>query len=120
MGGFEIIDPSRPQNELMVGEYRFIHQYSFDQDPEQHTFGITGEKGLRIANLRFGHTYGYLDTQSLWRFENWMTEEREKMLSLGDEETKVELDWRGRLPYPEGEVVPWSKDPKVFELYRKQ
>lgn len=120
VGGFEIIDPSRPQNELMVGEYRFIHQYSFDQDPEQHTFGITGEKGLRIANLRFGHSYGYLDTKSLWKFENWMTEKREKMLPLGDEETKVEIDWRGRLPYPEGEVVPWSKDPKVFELYRKK
>lgn len=49
-----------------------------------------------------------------------MTDKRDEMLPLGDEEIKVEIDWRGRLPYPEGEVVSWSKDPKVYDLYRKQ
>lgn len=119
VGGFDMIDPSLPQRERLVGQYRFIHEYNFDQDPERHIFSIAGKRGLVITNLRFGHSYGYLDTKSLWSFDKWMTRMGDRTYTLNRDRTRVEIDWRGRLPYPQGEIVPWSKDPKLFKLYKK-
>jgi hypothetical protein len=120
VGSFNIIDPFRTGEERQIGQYRFIHQYSYDQSPENHTFTLRGTQGHIITNLNFGHSYGYLNTEQLWRFQNWMTKISDKEYKLGDQPIKITIDWKGRLPYPEGEIVPWSKDPKVFYLYKKQ
>lgn len=116
VGSFDIIDPSRPEGKRVVGHYKFIHQYSYDQSPESHFFTLMGDQGYYITNLNFGHSYGYIDDKALWKFRDWMTKDPEKKYKLGDEPIKLTLDWTGRLPYPEGEIVPWSKDPK--KLYR--
>ena len=116
VGSFDIIDPSRPEGNRMVGQYRFIHQYSYDQSPESHFFTLIGDQGYYITNLSFGHSYGYLDDKALWKFRDWMTKDPEKKYKLGDEPIKLTLDWTGRLPYPEGEIVPWSKDSEMLYL----
>ncbi|MCP4611632.1 MAG: hypothetical protein GY845_23225 [Planctomycetes bacterium] len=105
VGSFDIIDPNLPRERRLLGEYRFIHQYSFDQSPEQHMFTLTGEKGYRVTNLRFGHSYGYLNTKSLWKFKEWMTKISDKSYPLEDKPIEIRLDWKGRLPYPKGEDI---------------
>ena len=105
VGSFDIIDPNMPSNQRVVGEYRFIHEYSFNQSPEDHTFVLTGEKGYDVANFRFGHSYGYLDTSYLWRFDQWMTEIKDKQYTLDDKPVDIRINWQGRLPYPEGEDI---------------
>ena len=72
---------------------------------EDHTFILTGEKGYYATNFRFGHSYGYLDTESLWKFDKWMTEISEKEYSLEDKPIELQVNWQGRLPYPEGEDI---------------
>jgi hypothetical protein len=119
VGSFAIVDPKHPEGETVIGQYRFIHQYSYDQSPESHVFTLSGNQGYHVTNLQFGHSYGYLDDKALWEFRDWMTKFPEKTYKLGDEPIKVSIDWRGRLPYPEGEIVPWGNDPKKFELYRR-
>jgi hypothetical protein len=119
VGGFDIIDPAQPKNEKLIGQYRFVHQYSYDQLPESHIFTLKGGKGYEVTNMRFGHSYGYPDERVLWKFRDWITDFSEKTYKLSDEPVKVTLDWTGKLPYPEGEIVPWSKDPKLHKLYRK-
>lgn len=104
VGRFEIIHPDLPSGQRVVGEYRFVHQYSFDQSPEDHMFTLTGEKGYYATNFRFGHSYGFLDTESLWKFGNWMTEIPEKLYPLEDKPIKLRINWKGRLPYPEGDA----------------
>ncbi len=105
VGSFEIIDPKLPEVRRVLGEYRFIHEYSFNQAPEDHLFVISGEKGYVAANFRFGHSYGYLDPASLWKFENWMTVDKEKQIILEEKEADIRVSWPGRLPYPEGEDI---------------
>jgi hypothetical protein len=119
VGAFDVIDPERPEGSRLVAQYRFIHQYSFDQLPELHAFSLKGPKGLSVTNLRFGHSYGYIDEAALWRFEGWMTDLSGKRYELGETAITVTLDWKGRLPYPEGEIVPWARDPKLLESYKR-
>jgi hypothetical protein len=102
VGSFEIASPDNPEG---VVEYRFVHEYSFDQDPEYHEFILTGEPGYFATNFRFGHSYGFLDTDSLWEFEEWMTGIDEEVPLQAEESIKFDLDWDGRLPYPEGEDI---------------
>lgn len=103
VGSFDIINPDLPSGQSIVGRYRFIHEYSYNQSPEYHVFTLTGERGYYATNFRFGHSYGLLDTESLWKFENWMTEIPEKPYPLGDRPTEIRIDWKGLLPYPEGD-----------------
>ena len=105
VGSFEIVNPDLPPDRRLVGEYRFIHQYSFDQSPEKHVFTLTGEKGYSATNFRFGHSYGFLNTKSLWEFKGWMTDIPDKLYPLGDKPIEIRLDWKGRLPYPKGEDI---------------
>lgn len=105
VGSFDIINPNLPESRRVVGEYRFIHEYSFNQTPEDHTFLIGGEKGYLAANFRFGHSYGYLDPASLWKFESWMTVNKDKQIALEDKEIDMRISWPGKLPYPEGEDI---------------
>jgi hypothetical protein len=119
VGSFDIIDPEKATSKHLVGQYRFVHQYSFDQSPESHVVSFIGTKGYLLANLRFGHLYGYPDEQTLWEFSDWLTDFSEKTYELNDKPVRVELNWEGKLPYPEGEIVPWAKDPSLRKLYQK-
>jgi len=102
IGSFEIYDPAAQAGP--VARYRFVHQYSYTQAPEFHTFLLTGSKGTYATNLYFGHSYGYPTTEELWRFEQWMTKETGKY-ELSEEPVKIAIDWKGRLPYPQGEDI---------------
>ncbi|MEE4120157.1 MAG: hypothetical protein V2I65_14170 [Paracoccaceae bacterium] len=104
VGAFDLVDPALPPGERLVGEYRLVHQYSYTQSPELHGFAITGEAGLVARNLRFGHSYGLPDTAALWRWTDWMSE-TPGPIALGDARATLQIDWTGRLPYPEGEDV---------------
>lgn len=105
VGSFDIVNPNLPSAQGIVGRYRFVHEYSFDQSPEYHLFKLTGEMGYYVTNFRFGHSYGLLDTESLWEFKNWMTEIPEKPYPLEDRPIEIRIDWTGRLPYPEGDAT---------------
>lgn len=101
IGSFDVVDLEDTTDAAVVGEYRLVHQYSFDQSPEMHEFVIGGTRGYAVTNLKFGHTYGYIKGDELWEFRDWMTEIKEPM-PLSDREMKVTIDWEGRLPYPKG------------------
>jgi hypothetical protein len=104
VGSFDIVNPNVETNRGVVGEYRFIHEYSYNQAPEEHTLVLMGERGYYATNFRFGHSYGYLDTESLWKFEQWMTRD-EKKYDFADQPIELKIDWQGQLPYPEGENI---------------
>ena len=55
-----------------------------------------------VGNLRFGHTYGFLDADDLWEFDNWMTSYPEIVPLDPSQPIEHELDWDGLLPYPPG------------------
>lgn len=103
VGGFDIVRVETHTNNKNVAEYRFIHEYSYDQNPELHTLTIEGPEDYHVTNLRFGHSYGFPDITSLWKFEKWMTQFPRQLHSL-KEKIQLKIDWKGRLPYPEGET----------------
>lgn len=105
IGSFDLLDVRDPKRAVKVGEYRLLHEYSFDQSPEEHSFILTGPKGFAAANLRFGHSYGYLNRAELWRFSAWMTRMGDTRLVLGEKPAEAAIVWKGRLPYPQGEDV---------------
>ncbi len=105
IGGFDVVDTTIPDKEARIGEYRFIHEYSYNQSPENHTFLLSGTKGFAAANVRFGHSYGYLDASSLWKFDAWITRIEQKPVPFGEKPIELRVDWKGRLPYPEGEDI---------------
>jgi hypothetical protein len=115
IGSFEIINQD-PEDEMeILAEYRFIHQYNYNQVPESHRFQLLKAEGLVIRNLKIGHTYSRLDMQSLWSFNDWMTvEEEEKDVSTNG--YNLDIDWSGKLPYPKGidvkDVIQYIRDEK--------
>ncbi len=105
VGSFEVFDPEI--NDEVVGEYRFIHQYSYFQDPEVHKFYLSTDEpmGYKVKNIRFGHSYGYLDADELWDFgerQEWMTYIKGEY-ELDDEPLSFTINWDGELPYPTGD-----------------
>lgn len=101
VGSFNIIgtyENTRPE------EYRFIHEYNYTQNPEAHIIELFSNEDLKITNIKFGHSWNYFSPAQLWKFDNWMTKKDEIQLS-GNEASKIEIDWQGQLPYPEGENV---------------
>ena len=104
VGSFEIINPKLVAEKSVIAEFRFVHQYSYNQSPEKHAISIRGLKGYQIRNLRFGHSYGYLIGEELWKFEAWKTRMPEKTIDL-DRGIELNLDWKGELPYPQGEDI---------------
>lgn len=105
VGSYNIINPElQPEGQAVV-EYRFIHEYSFNQSPEMHTFYLSGSNGYTATNIRFGHSYGYLNTNELWKFEDWMTDLSKENFTLEDKPIEIEINWKGKLPYPEGEDI---------------
>ena len=105
VGSFDVINLEQPAEERRVAEYRFVHEYSYDQNPEEHILLLTGEKGLAVTNVRVGHNYGYPTSQELWKFEDWMTEIPDDVYELGDDPVELKIDWKERLPYPPGEDI---------------
>ncbi|HEY4786356.1 MAG TPA: hypothetical protein VIH57_09920, partial [Bacteroidales bacterium] len=83
-------------------QYRFVHQYLYNQSPEIHTLLLGGTPGYQIKNLKFTHSYGYPAKEELWKYEKWMTQAKDTTRILGDKPLKISVDWKGRLPYPEG------------------
>lgn len=104
IGRFEVIDPRLAADSVIIGEYRFIHEYSFNQDPELHKFVITGSDNYMLKDFGFGHSYGYLTPEELWKFDEWMTEDS-STYRLGRTEIEFTINWDNRLPYPEGEYI---------------
>ena len=105
LASFDIVDPRQSAKRRIIGEYRLVHQYNYDENPEIHEFYFAGENGFLIENLKFGHSYGYPSTRDLWEFEKWMTV-IDSTYALGEELIPIKLDWLGELPYPKGEVMP--------------
>ncbi len=103
VGSFNIITQDSLNNKKKLAEYRFVHEYNFNQSPELHEFYLSGSKGYLATNLKFGHSYGYPSKRELWNFKNWMTMLDEKDYPLDEKPINISIDWKGQLPYPEGE-----------------
>jgi hypothetical protein len=99
IGRFDVFGPDETDEPVL--QYRFIHEYLYNQKPEFHTFRIIGDEGYEVANIQFGHSYGYISEKELWEFEDWMNKESE-IYKLGEEPITIEINWEGQLPYPEG------------------
>ncbi len=84
--------------------YRFVHEYSYNQTPEQHALEIIRDSGLVVRNLSLGHSWNYPNAEELWEFNDWMTR-YEGIDSLPGKGLRVNINWEGRLPYPEGENI---------------
>ena len=104
VGSFEIVVPELEE----VLQYRLIHEYRYDQSPEEHLFLLTGENSSNatVRNFRFGHSYGYLDSDDLWDFGEeigeWLTEDDNEYPL--EQVPEITIDWDGLLPYPPGDV----------------
>ena len=101
VGSFDIVVPGM---EYPL-EYRFIHEYSYEQDPQEHEFILSGEgDNVYVENFRFGHSYGYLDSEDLWKFGeqigDWMWEDPENYPLRQVPPLQIGFD----LPYPPGDV----------------
>jgi len=102
IGGFDVYNPAVLEEPAV--HYRFVHQYLYNQSPEFHTFFLSGSEKFMVTNVSFGHTYGYLSQEELWKFENWLTIDKESyQLSGREDQITFEIDWKGLLPYPEGD-----------------
>ena len=127
VGAFDLIDPNpddpgtgEPPMPTVVGQYRLLHEYDFDQNPEDHFFLLHSLEpmGYLVSNLRFGHSYGMLTTEELWHFDDWMTFNNEQMPLAG--EIAMPLQWQGLLPYPEGEDYTGGEKPPLCTEYLPQ
>jgi len=120
IGAFDIVEQVVGAVPVVVGQYIFQHEYDYNQDPESHNFGLAPikEGPYVISNLRFGHSYGYLDPNTLWEFKNWMTLDPE--VHPFNSEINLSLDWQGRLPYPEAEDYPGGIEPPDCTVYLPQ
>jgi hypothetical protein len=105
IGNFDIYDSNASISTEPVARYRFVHQYLYNQSPESHTFQLTGTPGFVFANSRFTHSYGYPTLLELWRLEKFMSLGSDlgiEQIILGDRPVIIPINWKGRLPYPEG------------------
>jgi len=90
-----------------VGEYRWVLDYDYYQDPCRHdiTFepNLAGPGPYYMGYFRFGHSYGFLMDDELQTFNNWKTivYSTTPFPLLGTR--TFTLDWTGQLPYPKGQ-----------------
>jgi len=110
IGGFDIYDPKIPDEPAV--QYRLVHQYLYNQSPEIHTLLLAGSPGFEVRDLRFTHSYGLPTKQELWRFEKWMTQV-DKVYTLSDKPVRISIDFKGQLPYPEGDRGTGERNPIV-------
>lgn len=110
VGAFDLLLPDARGELKPAAEYHFVHQYGYNQSPERHVLRVKGAKWT-VANPRIGHAYGLPDKKELGAFRGWMSRsEARQALDAGALE--VPIDWGGRLPYPEADIVPWIKTGK--------
>lgn len=94
-----------------VGNYRMLHEYDYFEDPELHDFILqrtpsepTLPYTVHVGNFRFGHSYGKLDTDALWQFDQWLPSEDVPIMPFDPGvPIVINLNWEGLLPYPPGE-----------------
>jgi hypothetical protein len=110
IGGFDVYDANVPQEPAV--RYRLVHQYLYSQSPEIHTLFLGGTAGYQIKNVSFTHSYGYPTQEELWRVDKWMTQERDSLRTLSDRPLRIDINWKGRLPYPEGDRGTREQSPK--------
>ncbi len=103
VGAFELIDTELLEGDT-VQQYWFIHEYSYNQKPEIHLLQLTGRKGVLVKNLRLGNSWNYLDTDQLREFKDWLTV-YDQIDELGENPLPFKVDWTGKVPYPEGEII---------------
>ncbi len=118
VGAFDVYDEGADSK--LLGQYRFVHQYPYTQDPEYHTFTLTGPSDqtgceYRATNFRFGHAYGQPDAESLWQFHDWMTLSNQSAYLCGGQTTQLTISWDGRLPYPASDITPADEIPDAPE-----
>jgi len=118
VGAFDIFDMSGDPE--LLGQYRFVHQYPYTQDPEQHVFTLQGppdQTGCEYvaANFRFGHLYGMPETEELWQFSDWMTILPSQASLCSTQPFTMTLDWEGRLPYPASNITPADQMPDPLD-----
>ena len=110
VGSFEVVNTEGDSTANNIYEYRFIHQYSYNQNPEQHLFKILPSNGLIIRNLKLGHTYEKLEIKDLWKYNSWITRD-DRQIEISDKGLEYKIDWSGKLPYPKGiDVTDAIKD----------
>jgi len=108
IGAFDIYDNPGGGEQDIVGRYRFINEYLYDEDPEHHDFVLNGtpQTGYWVGNFRFGHSYALLDDQALWQFSNWLpfTPPAPYIYQLiPGGVPPMNISWEGLLPYPKGQ-----------------
>ena len=111
IGAFDIYDDPGGGGGHIVGEYRFIREYDYSQDPEEHLFFLDANLQPHwVGNFRFGHSYAFLDDDSLWQFNGpWLTYEplSPPYPQLGSTffDNPMVLDWtsEGLKPYPKAQ-----------------
>ena len=107
------------------GEFRWVEEYDFDQDPEWHNIIVSphpeATEVYQISNLRFGHAYGLPDdTHSLWTFDEWWSifPGPYELIPAGPP-LEFELNWAGRglIPYPTSNWYAGSEvpPPRTFD-----
>ena len=98
-----------PAGQQVVGEYRFCAEYEYFQDPETHEMYMEPVEiydDTYVGNFRFGHSYGLLEGNALWNFDEWWTvEPMIHSFNMGDMPVVIPINWAGMglLPYPRGE-----------------
>ncbi len=95
------------EREVVISKHRLQHQYSYFRTPELHLFELRTNEGdyemYGVDQIRFGHSYGVLDDDSLWTFEEWLTVDDSPHLLGPGMPVNLTLDWYGQLPYPPGD-----------------
>jgi len=105
IGSFDICEGPEPiPDQAPIAKYRFIHRYPYNKSPDKHQFVLSGKEGFHIENVRFGHSYGILDSEELWEFEDWNTEISPDTYSLGKDPIQIPIIWERKLTYPRGET----------------
>ncbi len=87
---------------LTLALFSFISQYNFDENPEQHMITIDLPAGYFIEDLKFGHSYGWIEPDSLSKFKFWL-DELPGTFKLKGDSLVINMNWKGKLPYPPGE-----------------
>lgn len=93
---------SKGERELFP--YQLVHEYSFNQSPYRHVLELSGRESAVVKNLRVGHSWNVPDAESFKKFKDWITVVDSPM-KLSKDPQKIELDWRGKFEYPEGENI---------------
>lgn len=104
---FDFFNSPGPAEPNKIAQYRFCCEYEFFQDPENHELLLDALEIYEptwVGNFRFGHSYGLLNSDLLWSFEDWDIDEQGSVVpfEVGVPIVKV-ISLPGLLPYPAGE-----------------